>query len=397
MSSDEVYSFISLPYTFFEANHRLHFGEERRMERWRVVRSIIDFPASRNGGSLANISQHLPGLTNIDVWTLTRALSLELGSDVGNTFGSRLHAAFRKRGSTSDSQGTVDARHIIAIHRASILASSAFFNAGKVLRKLLQQDYDIYESCSLCNEGSFLLAGIFRVLSLAAVTDEEVNTMKECIQQLTTSLPNNESIITMEMLIDALEVHPFVLHNFQKQLVSKLPDSQRLKLLAGEEDKALRAFQRYSTKVISKKRMQFFSSRFLRRVLVAWRLDLKLAMHAKRWRKKVALEAWVLAAKRIRLSRLFTNISHVNYCKSRVRKSLRKLIKWNRNMKKIKRCYTSVDEKNICAGIGHVRIWINKVIVRRAIHEWVQFKDLEVKADCAQRWYQTKVLRERYS
>ena len=135
--------------------------------------------------------------------------------------------------------------------------------------------------------------------------------------------------------------------------------------------------------------MQFFSSRFLRRVLVAWRLDLKLAMHAKRWRKKVALEAWVLAAKRIRLSRLFTNISHVNYCKSRVRKSLRKLIKWNRNMKKIKRCYTSVDEKNICAGIGHVRIWINKVIVRRAIHEWVQFKDLEVKADCAQRWYQT--------
>ena len=164
MSSDEVYSFISLPYTFFEANHRLHFGEERRMERWRVVRSIIDFPASRNGGSIANISQHLPGLTNIDVWTLTRALSLELGSDVGNTFGSRLHAAFRKRGSTSDSQGTVDARHIIAIHRASILASSAFFNAGKVLRKLLQQDYDIYESCSLCNEGSFLLAGIFRVL-----------------------------------------------------------------------------------------------------------------------------------------------------------------------------------------------------------------------------------------
>ena len=263
-------------------------------------------------------------------------------------------------------------------------------NPQKVLFKLLQQDFDIYE-------GSFLLAGIFRVLSLAAVTDEEVNTMKECIQQLTTSLPNNESIITMEMLIDALEVHPFVLHNFQKQLVSKLPDSQRLKLLAGEEDKALRAFQRCSTKVISKKRMQFFSSRFLRRVLVAWRLDLKLAMHAKRWRKKVALEAWVLAAKRIRLSRLFTNISHVNYCKSRVRKSLRKLIKWNRNMKKIKRCYTSVDEKNICAGIGHVRIWINKVIVRRAIHEWVQFKDLEVKADCAQRWYQTKVLRERYS
>ena len=366
------------------------------MKRWRVVRSIIDFPSSRNGGSLANISHHLRGQTNVDVWTLARALSLELGSQAGNEFGSSLHAAFRKRGSTSDSHATVDVRHIITIYRASILASSAFTNPQGVLVKLLQQDCDIYESCRLCDKDSFLLAGIARVLFLAAVTDEEVNTMKECFRQLTTSLPNDESIITIEMLMKALQMHPTVLHNFQGQLVSKLPDNQRLKLLYEEEEKALRAFQRYSTKVISKKRLMFFSHKLLRRILAVWRLDLKLALHEKRKRKKNAFEAWLLAYKRIRLSRLFTNISHVNYCKSRLRGSIRKLVKWNRNMKKIKRCYTSVDEKNISAGVGHVRICINKVMVRRAIYEWIAFKDLALKADCSQRWYQTKVLRRAF-
>jgi len=132
------------------------------------------------------------------------------------------------------------------------------------------------------------------------------------------------------------------------------------------------------------------------RVFIAWRLELDLAKRARMLQKRAAFEAWLLATKRIRLSHIFTNVSHVNYCKSRGRRSLRKMIKNARNAKKIKRCYTSEEEKDIRAGLGHVRIWLKKTTMRRALLSWVAFKDLEAKAELGHQWYKTKLLRRAF-
>ena len=132
------------------------------------------------------------------------------------------------------------------------------------------------------------------------------------------------------------------------------------------------------------------------RVFVAWRLELDLAKRARMLQKKAAFEAWLLATKRIQLARVFTNRSHVNYCKSRGRNSLRKLIKHARNAKKIKRCYTGQEEKDIRAGLGHVRIWLKKTTMRRALLSWVAFKDLEAKGEWGAKWYKNKLLRRAF-
>jgi len=132
------------------------------------------------------------------------------------------------------------------------------------------------------------------------------------------------------------------------------------------------------------------------RVFTAWRLELDLAKRARMLQKRAAFEAWLLATKRIQLARVFTNRSHVNYCKSRGRNSLRKLIKHARNAKKIKRCYTSQEEKDIRAGLGHIRIWLKKITIRRALLSWVAFKDLEAKGEWLAQWYKTKLLRRAF-
>ena len=78
-------------------------------------------------------------------------------------------------------------------------------------------------------------------------------------------------------------------------------------------------------------------------------------MHSTRRRKKEAFVAWVIAAKHSKLSRLFTKISQVSY-----------LSKNMLMMKKIK-CYdTNDDEKDIFAGMGHLRVWMKKLSVRGA-------------------------------
>jgi len=132
------------------------------------------------------------------------------------------------------------------------------------------------------------------------------------------------------------------------------------------------------------------------RVFIAWRLELDLAKRARMLQKRAAFEAWLLATKRIRLGRVFTNVSHVNYCKSRGRVSLRKLMKYARNSKKIKRCYTSEEEKDIRSGLGHVRIWLKKTTMRRALLSWVAFKDLEAKGEWGAKWYKNKLLRRAF-
>mmetsp|Transcript_33988 Transcript_33988/g.71502 ORF Transcript_33988/g.71502 Transcript_33988/m.71502 type:complete len:507 (-) Transcript_33988:509-2029(-) len=118
-----------------------------------------------------------------------------------------------------------------------------------------------------------------------------------------------------------------------------------------------------------------------------------LAMRANAWRKKEVFSAWLLVARRIRLSRRFTHISHLQYCSSRERMSLRKLFKNMRNMKKIKRCYTSDDEKNIRAGLGHLRIWFTKVWVRKAFLTWESYYMLQKNLELAKRWNEKRVIK----
>ena len=83
------------------------------MQRWDIVRSIIDFPNSRKGGSLANIRNHIPDITNVDIWTLNQAISLELGGETASRYGARLHSAFRDDVTSSScwKHATVNALH----------------------------------------------------------------------------------------------------------------------------------------------------------------------------------------------------------------------------------------------------------------------------------------------
>ena len=194
------------------------------MQRWTTVRSIIDSPNRRNGGSLANISDHLPDIRNVDVSTLTRALTLELGSDHSNNY-ARLYAAF----SESNLQSTVDARHIITIYQALSLAHLVFHEPQRVCLKLLK-DYNVEGG----EEAKWLLADVLWVLSIATITEKEMRAIKVCTQHLST-LPNDTPAITIGILEEVLEQCPSVMETFRSQILARLPDSQRLKLLANEE------------------------------------------------------------------------------------------------------------------------------------------------------------------
>ena len=195
------------------------------MQRWTTVRSIIDSPNRRNGGSFANISDHLPDIRNVDVSTLTRALTLELGSDHSNNY-ARLHAAFRE----SSLQFTVDARHIITIYRALSLAHIVFHEPRRVYLKLLK-DYNVEGG----EEAHWLLADVLWVLSIATITEKEMRAMRVCTQHLTSTLPNDAPVITIGILEEVLELCPSVMETFRSQILARLPDSQRLKLLSNEE------------------------------------------------------------------------------------------------------------------------------------------------------------------
>jgi len=62
-------------------------------------------------------------------------------------------------------------------------------------------------------------------------------------------------------------------------------------------------------------------------------------------------------------------------------------------MKKIKRCYISDDEKDICAGIGHLRIWLTKIRMRKAFLNWESYYVMERNLELAKRWNEIKVTR----
>jgi hypothetical protein len=166
-----------------------------------------------------------------------------------------------------------------------------------------------------------------------------------------------------------------------------------IELLLFNQDESMQAFHLQSKKIIRSRQRTFFTRILLHKTFTAWRMDLYLATHSKRSKKKEAFEAWVIAAKRTKLSRLFTNISHVGYCKSQGRRALRKLSKHVRIMKKIKGCYTSDGEKDICAGMGHLRIWMKKLSVRRAFSKWMILHQQSISLNVAQKWHMSRVQR----
>ena len=209
------------------------------MQRWEIVRSIIDFPNSRKGGSLANIRNHIPDITNVDIWTLNQAISLELGGKTASRYGARLHSAFRDdvTSSSCSKHATLNALHVITVYRGSLLAQSIFYESPKKILLKLLQDYKI--ECvggDDGNEDTWLLSDVVYVLSVAAVSRQEERSMKACIEQLIEALPSNVSVISMSMLANVLELCPAVLQRFRTQLLlAGCTDDQRLNLLACEE------------------------------------------------------------------------------------------------------------------------------------------------------------------
>ena len=155
----------------------------------------------------------------------------------------------------------------------------------------------------------------------------------------------------------------------------------------------MHAFHLQSNKIIRSRQRTFFTRILLHKSFTAWRMDLSIATHLKRNKKKEAFEAWVIATKRAKMSRLFTNMSNVGYCKSQGRRALRKLSKHMRIMKKIKSCYTSDDEKDICAGMGHLRIWMKKLSVRLAFSRWMILHQQSMRLNVAHKWHKRRVQR----
>jgi hypothetical protein len=267
------------------------------------------------------------------------------------------------------------------------LATDAFHHPEMVLLKLLETY--LIEGC---NTKSWLLADIVNVATIAAANDEEEECtgglLSEEIQQLTT-----ESIITTDILLTALQRSPAVVQNFRHQLVSMLSDTDRLTLLAADEDASLLAFRKQLNKILREKQRTFVTKRILHSVFSAWRKDLMLAKRLTDRRKREAFSDWLVAIKSIQATRIFTSTSHAFFCKSIALKAFRKLRRNARAMKKIKRCYTSEDEKNIHAGLGYIRLLLKSLLVRNAFEQWKTISSFENRLAEAQRWHARRVQR----
>jgi len=123
-------------------------------------------------------------------------------------------------------------------------------------------------------------------------------------------------------------------------------------------------------------------------------MDLSLATHTNRSKKKRAFEAWAIAAKRTKMSRLFTNMSNVGFLQIPRIRALRKLSKHMKIMKKIKSCYTSDDEKDFCAGMGRLRIWRKKLSLRQAFSRWMILHQQWMCLNLAQKFHDSRVQRQ---
>ena len=201
---------------------------------------------SKRHKSLANIALHLPDITKTDFGSLSRALCLELGQDTAELFAKRLHKAFfvdsdKKVDAWTNAipppTPSIDARYIIATYKAAISAACAFYNPCRLLLTLLA-DFTINHD----GHDRWRLEDVLGVVSIASITDEEMictgDLLKQHIQQQlqTTKVPY---YINADLLHEILGQKQHILDNFRVQVLSKLPSSQRLKVLAKEEVCAL--------------------------------------------------------------------------------------------------------------------------------------------------------------
>lgn len=62
-------------------------------------------------------------------------------------------------------------------------------------------------------------------------------------------------------------------------------------------------------------------------------------------------------------------------------------------MKKIKRCYASDSVKTVCAGVGHLRMWLNRTYLRSAFMNWLQFNVMHGNLELALRLHETMLRR----
>ena len=128
-------------------------------------------------------------------------------------------------------------------------------------------------------------------------------------------------------------------------------------------------------------------------MFVAWRLELLLANHAKTARTKEFISAWRLfVANRLR-SKEYDSISHLKCARMTKRRAFSKLRNNVMIMQKIKRCYTSSREKSLKAGLGHLRIFLSKVLMRQVFEDWVEYTITERNCTMAMVWRSKKMKR----
>lgn len=285
------------------------------------------------GGTFQNIVHSVPASSRVDANTLMRELSLEFGSDVTNLLGSRLHKSFQIEESAGGS-GYVDVREIVLVYRATILAPSSFYNPKGVFMKLLE-DFAILtdNSNSGMNDAAstsnlqWMISDIIRVASVAAETEDH----KECTAWVVKSWIRNHlrrnfsKLLQVDELEELFQSFPELMQSFQGQMMAKLSSTQKLKLLAGEEDASLCAFVMQS-KIISAKRLLAFKKRRLKQVFFVWRQDSQLVTRLEHQRRKKAFKTWYKEMQHLRMNQLLVTISTVKCYESKMRKCFRK---WN--------------------------------------------------------------------
>lgn len=136
-----------------------------------------------------------------------------------------------------------------------------------------------------------------------------------------------------------------------------------------------------------------YTKKILHRTLTAWRMHRTITMRAKQCRKKQAFEKWLSESKRARLSRLSTVYFYLSSSKPIGRQALQKLRLHKSNMQKIKRCFASDTDKNVCAGMGHLRMWMKRASLRNAFLNWLQFNAIHRNLEVAQRFHEQTLRR----
>ncbi|KAL7547407.1 hypothetical protein ACHAWF_010714, partial [Thalassiosira exigua] len=82
-------------------------------------------------------------------------------------------------------------------------------------------------SASDLDQGCWFLHDVVKTVSVAAVSDDEVDStaglLGDALRRLTTG-----SVITMDQLLEAFDSYPSVLESFRSQMVTQLTSDQRL-------------------------------------------------------------------------------------------------------------------------------------------------------------------------